>query len=135
VGKLASSAFPSHKWQLGKFIGTTRPRLALQVCVHEVFETYWTYSKLQKYARRIVRDIFPDVELLFNWRGETMKSSPVGLPLEIDIYLPSLKLGFEYQVFDLCEVCFKNAQICHIGIPPLLLQSLWKFNTSTVSRS
>jgi hypothetical protein len=45
-----------------------------------------------------VRTIFPNLEILANMRSAHGIVSASGAALEIDVYLPELKLGFEYQV-------------------------------------
>jgi hypothetical protein len=49
----------------------------------------------QTFLMRIVRSIFPSAFIEMNVRTELQGSRA---PLEIDVYIPELKLGFEYQV-------------------------------------
>jgi len=59
-------------------------------------ETSWDRSKFsshlrtQKYLYASLQRLFPNYELLFNYRLK-------GMAVEIDIFLPELRLGFEYQ--------------------------------------
>eukprot|EP00026_Physarum_polycephalum_P003700 Phypoly_transcript_03714.p1 GENE.Phypoly_transcript_03714~~Phypoly_transcript_03714.p1 ORF type:complete len:765 (+),score=114.78 Phypoly_transcript_03714:31-2325(+) len=79
VEHLLKEAYPAHPWEHVKFANT---RLSPQ-----------------KYLFRIIQTIFGQygVKIDMNVRsGHGMKANS-GLPLEIDIYLPALKLGFEYQ--------------------------------------
>ena len=82
VQNLVVSAFPDHLWQRDAFVNYG--------C------TNTTFLALQFLAQRVVRSIFPDNVIASNWRGIT--SSLYNRAMEIDIYLPELGLGFEYQV-------------------------------------
>jgi hypothetical protein len=69
------TAFPNHQWEHEKFIGNkgSNPRQALQ-----------------SLAQRIIRGLFPSMDIQSNVRSV--------LPsLEIDIFIPQIKLGFEYN--------------------------------------
>lgn len=74
----------------------------LSFCVAVLFVgliiAYRSYQALQNLAERVVRSVFPNDVIISNWRGGD-PSSLIGRALEIDIYLPGLGLGFEYQVF------------------------------------
>ena len=48
---------------------------------------------------RIVRSIFPNKEVAMNLRAPLGIMGEHGKPLEIDVFVPELSLGFEYQVF------------------------------------
>lgn len=56
------------------------------------------YLNFIRYLQRIVRSLFPDLEIGTNVRGRHGMKGERGAPLEIDIFLPKLNLGFEYQV-------------------------------------
>lgn len=76
--------FPTHSWDHHEFIyrkGSNPHGLALQ-----------------HLAQRAVRQIFPDKQIITNYRHKDIVSDR-GYPLEVDIYLPDLNLGFEYQVW------------------------------------
>lgn len=45
---------------------------------------------------RVVRLLFPNVEIRTNVRATLRSQGDRKAPLEIDVYLPALKLGFEY---------------------------------------
>ena len=48
---------------------------------------------------QVVSQLFPDEKLILNARREiNIKSPTSGKYLEIDVLLPELKLGFEFQV-------------------------------------
>ena len=73
-------AYPDHTWEHERFSHQGKKSLAAQL-----------------YMERVVRTIFPDKEILSNAREHGIVG-PSGIPFEIDVYLPGLKLGFEYQV-------------------------------------
>ena len=52
----------------------------------------------QKYLGRILMTIFPETRIESNIRAEVALIGDRGAYLELDIYMPDLKLGFEYQV-------------------------------------
>lgn len=82
VGSLLAHYYPDHKWQrsfIRHHAGATRAP--------------------QIFAARVLRSIFPpDVKIEFNSRGGHGLIGAVGNSLEIDLFLPDYKLGFEYQV-------------------------------------
>jgi hypothetical protein len=47
---------------------------------------------------RIVRSIFPNKEIAVNLRAPLGITGEHGRPLEIDVFIPEISLGFEYQV-------------------------------------
>lgn len=54
----------------------------------------------QTFLGRIVKSIFPHFEVEKNVRKKHgVTSQETGAFLEIDIYIPALKIGFEYQVY------------------------------------
>ena len=55
----------------------------------------------QIYMERVVRGLFPNQEITTNVRATLRVQGDRKAPLEIDVYLPKLKLGFEYQVYTL----------------------------------
>ena len=83
VEALVRTHYPSHEWHSEKFVQHTglKPTFAPQT-----------------FLERVVRTIFPNYEILSNLRSVHGIVSTSGTPLEIDVYLPELKVGFEYQV-------------------------------------
>ena len=51
--------------------------------------------------RSVVRKLFPKVKMYFNARKSAglKLNGEVTYYLELDVWIPELKLGFEYQVF------------------------------------
>lgn len=63
---------------------------------NEVREKFGYAKKGEKWISEtkmyhLIKEIFPEEEVIFHYRGEWLNR------LEIDVYLPKLKLGFEYQ--------------------------------------
>eukprot|EP00026_Physarum_polycephalum_P000781 Phypoly_transcript_00782.p1 GENE.Phypoly_transcript_00782~~Phypoly_transcript_00782.p1 ORF type:complete len:944 (+),score=105.33 Phypoly_transcript_00782:1215-4046(+) len=79
VESLLRAAYPTHAWD------------------SETFTKYGKRGTPQTYLQRIVRTLFPGMEIGTNVRGRHGMKGERGAPLEIDIFLPSLNLGFEYQ--------------------------------------
>ena len=65
-------------------------------------------SKQEKVLREIVRDVLPEVEAFYNVRPDWLKNPMTGKNLEIDIYLPSVNLGFEYNGFQHTTIDMKR---------------------------
>lgn len=62
---------------------------------------YAARKKEELYLRQVVASLFPQHAISFNVRKATNIVSPsTGNLLEIDIWIPSLKIGFEYQVYN-----------------------------------
>jgi hypothetical protein len=56
-------------------------------------------KKEEMYLRQLVSSLFPSRAIIYNTRKATNIVSPItGNLLEIDIWIPSQKIGFEYQV-------------------------------------
>ena len=58
------------------------------------------YKKIsygEKLLRGFVKKCFPKYETLHNYRGAGIINPDTMQPLEIDIYIPGLKLGFEFN--------------------------------------
>jgi hypothetical protein len=51
----------------------------------------------EKLLRAYVKRCFPDEEALYNHRDERILNDKTGHPLEIDIFLPNVNIGFEFQ--------------------------------------
>lgn len=80
VELLVKAAYPDRQWSSEKF-ALLGKRMTPQI-----------------YLQRIVRSLFPDAAIELNVRGKHGIKSAKGVPLEIDVFLPAYKLGFEYQV-------------------------------------
>ena len=79
---LVKAAFPQHQWDHDKFV---QPRRAI--------------FTPQTFLQRILRSLFGDDLLIrSNVRDQFGGGPRKGPSLEIDIFLPTLRLGFEYQV-------------------------------------
>lgn len=113
VEGLAKAAFPQHQWDHDKFV---QPRRAI--------------FTPQTFLQRIIRSLFgEDVAIRCNVRDEFGARTPSSL--EIDIFLPSLRVGFEYQV---CEEIYVICQLTvMLGSPPLLPLCIWQGNSRIVS--
>lgn len=46
---------------------------------------------------KIVKEMFPGEEVLVNYRPNYLRFNGSGRPIEIDVFLPNRKIGFEYQ--------------------------------------
>lgn len=76
-------AYPQHKWDHDKFFSLGSRSILLS----------------QRFLERIVKTIFPENTIIeFNVRAQLELFNDSGFPLEVDIYLPQYKIGFEYQV-------------------------------------
>ena len=79
------SAYPTHPWDHVKFFQQQARQKA-------------TLTP-QNFMTRILRTIFgPTVRIDTNVRASLGILGNAGFPLEIDVYLSELKIGFEYQV-------------------------------------
>lgn len=54
-------------------------------------------SKSQQRMFQLLGQIFPGEEIIYNFRSEEVRFSNSNRKMEIDVFLPGLKLGFEYQ--------------------------------------
>jgi hypothetical protein len=89
------ACFPHHPWQVGEFITAS----------------YGLPRFPQHFLLRILRSLFPGERIEFNDRkshGIVTKRPEASKLMEIDLYLPALKLGFECQV---CLLVFYNRHI------------------------
>lgn len=80
IESLVRIVHPDHPWDTEKF-GVMNSKNAPQI-----------------YMERVVRSLFPNSEIRANVRTTLRVRGDRKSPLEIDVYLPDLKLGFEYQV-------------------------------------
>lgn len=51
----------------------------------------------ERLLRGFIKKCFPNTEILNNYRGAGIINPDTSQPLEIDIYLPKIKLGFEFN--------------------------------------
>lgn len=79
IQSIATTLYPDHKWDIAKFI-----------------QTKGKYGP-QTFLERVVRSFFPDEEIRRNTKEASGIVSSKGTFLEVDIFLPRLHLGFEYQ--------------------------------------
>lgn len=115
IESVVRSVYPSHEWVHERFVRTTS-RSGKKPLTAQLF------------LERIVRTLFLEAEIRTNARAAHGIVGPTGVPLEIDVYLPALKLGFEYQVYLIsnyyfCFVSFLtfiNKQFLLTGSSPLL---------------
>ena len=85
VEELVRKAYPAHAWEHERFIASARGAK--------------TQYAPQSFLMRIVRSIFPGVHVEMNVRTELIRTDTNSrTDLEIDVFLPELQLGFEYQV-------------------------------------
>lgn len=84
VESMVTAAYPAHAWSREQFTASSQSAHA---------------NAPQIFLRRIVRSAFPqDTQIESNARSSHGVLGEFGKPLEIDVYLPEYKLGFEYQV-------------------------------------
>lgn len=83
VESFVRTHYPTHPWEHEKF-------------VHSHVKAVYTP---QLFMARILRSIFPNKEVVINLRAPLDIRGEHGKPLEIDVFIPELSLGFEYQVF------------------------------------
>ena len=113
VEDLVRAAYPSHPWDHSKFVH--------KAGAGSVFTP-------QLFMERIIRSVFPPgVKIESNARAVHGIVNATGFPLEIDVYLPQYKLGFEYQVSS-SSVCFCCSFLfllfsIYLPSPPLVLFS------------
>jgi len=60
-------------------------------------ERFFDGKKNQKRLFRIVKEIYPDEEIIFDFKHHGMRFKSSNYPMELDIWLPNLNLAFEYQ--------------------------------------
>lgn len=78
IESFVQAEYPNHEWDISKF-GKVK-------------------FGPQNFLERVVRSIFPEQTIERNVRSGLGLVGSKGKHLEIDVYLPDLKLGFEYQV-------------------------------------
>ena len=86
VESLVRTYYPDHQWDHDSFIHSSSP-------------TTKPGFTPQLFMERVIRSLFPaDVQIETNLRTGHGIVGDAGVALEIDVYLPDYKLGFEYQV-------------------------------------
>jgi hypothetical protein len=80
VGGMVTTAYPNHNWVHERFIRGGRGLQMPQI-----------------FMQRVIQSIFPNVKIESNVRSTHGIVGELGAPLEIDVYLPDIGLGFEYQ--------------------------------------
>ena len=60
-------------------------------------ERFFDGKKNQKRLFRIVKEIYPEEEIKFDFKHHGMRFKSSNYPMELDIWLPNLNLAFEYQ--------------------------------------
>jgi len=79
--KILSRVIPNQPWEKAKF--SQRPKRSSK---------WWLY--------KIIKDILPSkVEVFEEYTHPSKEFSPSGSPLIFDVYVPGLKLAFEYQAY------------------------------------
>ena len=80
IEALVTAFYPTHLWDHTKFKKHSTKTLSAEI-----------------FMRRILYTIFPNARMEFNSRSHGVIGDS-GIPLEIDVYIPTLRIGFEYQV-------------------------------------
>ena len=78
---MVTAAYPGHTWDHDKFIRGGRGLQMPQI-----------------FMQRMNQSIFQHMKIDSNVRSMHGIVGELGAPLEIDVYLPEIGLGFEYQV-------------------------------------
>eukprot|EP00026_Physarum_polycephalum_P002917 Phypoly_transcript_02926.p1 GENE.Phypoly_transcript_02926~~Phypoly_transcript_02926.p1 ORF type:complete len:773 (+),score=149.17 Phypoly_transcript_02926:98-2416(+) len=79
VETLVSAFYPAHAWDHAKFKKHSTKTLSAEI-----------------FMRRILLTLFPNYKMEFNSRTHGIIGEN-NIPLEIDVYIPTLRIGFEYQ--------------------------------------
>lgn len=93
-------AFPTHHWEHDKFVKHTGTIVGIEVSLEAYLFLLGrnAVKTPQSLMKRIVQTIFPSGKIEVNVRSAHGIIGDSGAPLEIDVYLPEYRLGFEYQV-------------------------------------
>lgn len=89
IGSMLVAAYPQHSWDQDKFVRGGRGLQMPQI-----------------FMQRVIQSIFPNTTINSNVRSGHGIIGTSGVPLEIDVYLPDIGLGFEYQVFIITYIIF-----------------------------
>ena len=109
--------YPDHHWETNKFQASPKLRVGqkqLERCVKEIFPEYLFFCPCFPFPSLPIPSLllrsplffalFDDnyrYEIIVNARKEVGIVSPeTGLFLEIDVWIPLLRVGFEYQVWE-----------------------------------
>eukprot|EP00026_Physarum_polycephalum_P003145 Phypoly_transcript_03154.p1 GENE.Phypoly_transcript_03154~~Phypoly_transcript_03154.p1 ORF type:complete len:822 (-),score=127.19 Phypoly_transcript_03154:90-2411(-) len=84
VESLVRTYYPNHTWDHESFIHSPAP------------STKPGFTP-QLFMERIIRTLFPEATIETNLRARHGIVGDAGVSLELDVYLPDYKLGFEYQ--------------------------------------
>jgi len=74
--KILLDIYPDYDWDIGKLIKIGKNELQLL---------------------KIIKNLFPREKIKHNYKHETMRFTKTNRKMELDIFIPSLKLAFEYQ--------------------------------------
>ena len=78
LGALLKEAYPHHSWDMQKF--TSKNKRASQ-----------------RWLKMILTKLFPEREIIEDFQNPDILFSASNLPMQLDVYIPSLSLAFEYQ--------------------------------------
>jgi hypothetical protein len=93
----------------------------------------WQSWKSQKHLFSLVREIFPTEKIHYNYRHPEIKYEKQHRNIELDIFIPTIALAFEYQVFNLFIEYFNEN---FLGSATLYKSiSISKFYSHTKNRS
>jgi len=94
-------ALSQHLSSLSKGMQVVHRVGGLEHCVHKYFPQYSSnsshLSKSQLILFQTVRSLFPDVEILTDFTHPDLIFSHTKKSMEIDVFVPALSIGFEYQ--------------------------------------
>eukprot|EP01126_Amoeba_proteus_P063446 TRINITY_DN8747_c0_g5_i1.p1 TRINITY_DN8747_c0_g5~~TRINITY_DN8747_c0_g5_i1.p1 ORF type:complete len:215 (-),score=55.83 TRINITY_DN8747_c0_g5_i1:512-1156(-) len=79
IPKILKAFYPHVKWDLKKFSPTTFGK------------------KTQKRLKDSLQEVFTELEIIEEYRFQEFFFPGSGRPVEVDIYIPKIKLAFEYQ--------------------------------------
>lgn len=79
-----------HEWQATPNLKTSRLATGCPKCRRPD-------SKKQKLLFSIIKDIFPNTKILYNYKHPYLRFTKTNARMELDIYLPEQAIAFEYQ--------------------------------------
>ena len=84
---------------LSKVLERFFPHLLNQVSGNSDDKSGWSYvSKAQTFLQKSIEELFPQVEVKMNYHHPDVRYSDTNRSVELDIFIPSLSLAFEYHV-------------------------------------